>query len=173
MKWVLIIYVFFCTSFIKVKQIEVLVTGYSTPIFKFKYYKTPPYKHKQELIKKGKSFVIWTEDILICEQTKMEGFAYIITEEETLLVEQIKGCLKQSKYNVPVDNHGKPLTAYKSIAVDNEIIKRTNVVLLGNCKLEPTDVGSKINGFHIDLYMGTNKKEADSTRYKKVITIIE
>ena len=141
MKYAIIVLSFLFLSFNVPKQIQVKVTGYYTPEFRFCYFKTPPYIYKQELIKKGKSFVIYTKDILICEQTKMEGFAYLITEQETLLVEQIKGCLKQSKYSTPVDNRGKPLIPYKSIAVDNEIIKRTNIVYLNDTKLEPTDCG--------------------------------
>jgi 3D (Asp-Asp-Asp) domain-containing protein len=172
MKYAIIALSFLFLSFNIPKQIKVKVTGYYTPIFEFCYFKTPPFIHKQELIKKGKSFIIYTSDIFICEQTKMEGFAYLITEQETLLVEQIKGCLKQSKYAAPVDNRGQPLTPYKSIAVDNEIIKRTNIVYLNDTKLEPTDSGSKINGFHIDRYMGTNKKQADSTNYTATIRIL-
>lgn len=172
MKYV-IIALLFClqTSFVKIKQIEVLVTGYSTPKFEFQYFKSAPFIYKQELIRKSKSYIIWTKDILICEQTKLEGFAYITDGEITLLVEQIKGCLKQSKYKSPVDNRGIPLKEYKSIAVDNDIIKRNNIVMIDDNKFEPTDVGSKINGFHIDIYMGTNKIRADTTKYKKVVSI--
>lgn len=170
-KLLLILFSFLFFGFISNKKIKVKITGYYTPTFNFSYVREGLYKHKQELFKRGKSYTIYTSDYLVCEKTKLEGFSYLQCNKELFLTEQIKGCLKQSTYNAPVDNKGYVLVPYQSIAADPKVIPRNSIVRIGNWFTIAHDIGDAIKGNTIDVYMGTDKQRADTTLFYTYITV--